>query len=149
MYSINLGKKIVNAIIIVLLSTNFIVMVSSVVNGNSNEIVTMAFFGLVRLAILGSILYFLYTGKMLAKWLIVISTLFSGITGFFAFLLRILSLFLEANVSFNVIDIINIFIYTIYIVIGILLIVSIPVKNFLTYQREECQKDNNEKESVG
>ncbi|SHO46610.1 hypothetical protein [Anaerocolumna xylanovorans] len=147
MYSINLGKKIVNAIIIALLSTNFIAIVSAVVNGQSDEIVTTTFFGLVRLAILGSILYFLYAGKNLAKWLIVISTLFSGITGFFASLLRILSLFLDLNVSFSVIDIINIFIYTIYIVIGVVLIVSIPVKNFLTYRCEECQKDSNENES--
>ena len=148
MHSINLGKKIVNAIIIALLSTNFIaIMVSMVVNSQSDETATMIFVGLVRLAILGSILYFLYTGNKLAKWLIVISTLLSGITGIFASFLRILSLFIDSNVSYSVIDIINIFIYIIYIVIGVVLIVSIPVKNFLTYRREEYQKDNNEDEN--
>jgi hypothetical protein len=84
MHSIYLGKKIVNAIIIALLSTNLIAMVSAVVKGQSDEIVTTTFFGLVRLAILGSILYYLYIGNKLAKWLIVISTLFAGITGIFA-----------------------------------------------------------------
>ncbi len=148
MHSINLGKKIVNAIIIALLSTNFIaIMVSMVVNSQSDETATMIFVGLVRLAILGSILYFLYTGNKLAKWLIVISTLLSGITGISASFLRILSLFIDSNVSYSVIDIINIFIYIIYIVIGVVLIVSIPVNNFLTYRREECQKDNNEDEN--
>lgn len=146
MYSSNPGKKIVNAIIIALLSINFIVLVTTFVNGQSNKIVTTTFVGLVRLAILGSILYFLYAGNNLAKWLIVISTLFSGITGFFTSLISILSLFLGSNVSFIAIDIINIVIYTIYIVIGVVLIVSIPVKNFLTYQREQCKKDNIENE---
>jgi hypothetical protein len=78
----------------------------------------------------------------------VISTLLAGITGYLASFLKILSIYTNLNVTFSAIDIINIFICSINITIGVVLIVSKPVKIFLTFRREDCQEESNINESV-
>jgi hypothetical protein len=146
--SLKVGKKIVIAIIIVLVLTNVISTISMVVNVQADEKATTTFFGLVRFAIFGTILYYLYVGNKLAKWLIVIFALMNGILGFLSSLLNIiLPLLLGSNISLSARDIINMLIYIICIVIGVLLIVSRPVNNFLTYQREELKKEINDYEN--
>ncbi len=147
MNSIKLGKKIVNVIIIILLLTNVIYTISKVVNGQVDDIATTTLFGIVRFAINASILYYLYKGEKLAKWLIVILAFLNGIFGFLGLVLRIISLLLASNISLIAKDFINMPIYIIYIIIGVVLIVSSPVNEFLTYQREVYQKECNDYES--
>lgn len=131
-----LGKKIVITIIIVLLLINVMNIISIVVIRQDSG---MAFFGLVRLAFIGSILYFFYAGNKTAKWLLVIITLLNGIPGFLASLLRFRALI--------GIDIMNMALEFICIAIGVILIVSSPVNNFLSFQLEENKKESNDYES--
>jgi hypothetical protein len=140
MKTVKSGKKIVMTIITVLLLTIIITIVSTVVNGQADEMGSRTFFGLVRFAIIGSILYFLYTGNKVAKWLMVIITLYSGITGFLASLLA----FNRAPLAINIT---NMALQIIYIAIGIVLIVSSPVNNFLRYQRGEYKDGSNDYKS--
>ena len=145
MNSLKFGKKFVIAVISLLLLTNIISKISMVINGQADTIATTIFFGLIGFAILGTILYYFYAGNKLAKWMIVISTLMSGVSGLLKFLLSIASSFLlSSNDSLSVIDFINLPLYIIYIAIGVVLIVSGPVNKFLENQREENQKEGND-----
>lgn len=140
MNSIKIGKKIVIAIIVVLLLINLISTISMMVYGKSDEIAATAFFGLVRLAVIGTILYYLYSRNKIAKWLIVIVTLYYGISGF-------LSTLISFNTSLNAIGMINLVINIIYITIGVELIVSRHVNNFLRSRDGEYQEESNDYES--
>jgi hypothetical protein len=122
-------------------------MISVVVNGQADEIANTLLYGLARFAFLGTVLYYFYIGNKLAKWLIVISTLVYGVLGFLSTLLGIVVLLLASNISFIVKDSINLTIYIICIAIGVVLIKSSPVNDFLTYQREELKKEINDYES--
>lgn len=136
MKTVKFGKKIVIAIITVLLLTTIITIIITVVNGQADEKGYSTFFGLVRFALIGSILYFLYKGNKVAKWLIVIMTLMGGITGFLALLLAF-------NRALIGIYIVNMAMVITYIAIGVALIVSSPVNNFLRFQRGEYKDENN------
>lgn len=144
MVTVNIGKKIVKAIITVLLMTIVITIIGIVVNGQADEMGSNIFFGLVRFALIGSFLYFLYAGNKVAKWLIVIITLFSGITGFLSSLLALLLAFNRALIAINIM---NMTLDIIYITIGVVLIVSSPVNNFLRFQRGEYKDESNNYES--
>lgn len=140
METVEVGKKIVITIIIVLLLTIIISIISTIVNGQGNEMGAITFYGSLRFALIGSILYFLYAGNKVAKWLMVIITLISGVIGFLASLLAF-------SRSFTAINIFNMALVIIYIAIGVVLIVSSPVNNFLKFQRGEYKDESNDFES--
>lgn len=136
MKSVEQGKKIVIAFIIVLLIANVISSISRGVYGQADEIGANTFYGLVRFALIGSILYYLYAGNKVAKWLTVALTLISGIMGLLAVLLAFTN-------GVDVIDIMNMALVIGYIIIGIVLIVSRPVNDYLRFQRGEYKEESN------
>lgn len=141
MKTVEFGKKIVITVITVVLLALITTIISTVVNVQADEKVSSTFFGLVRFAVTGSILYYLYAGNKVAKWLIVIITLIGGITGFLASLLTSLLAFNRTLIAINIM---NMALDIIYIAIGVVLIVSSPVNDFLKYQRGEYKEENNE-----
>lgn len=140
METINLGKKTIIAIVITLLLTNVVAAITTIVNGQADGIAVYTLFGLIRFALLATILYYLYKGNKIAKWLTVIASLICGISGL---LVSLLTLLLESNVVLTATKIINIVLAVIYIIIGIVLIVSRPVKYFLKLQRGEFEEESN------
>lgn len=136
MESVKSGKKIVVAVIIILLLTIVISIISTVVIGQADAMALSVFIGLVRFALIGSILYFLYAGNKVAKWLIVIISLISGINGFIS------SVLLTFSRALLAIDIMIMGIEIIWIAIGVVLIVVSPVNNFFKFQRGEYNKDS-------
>lgn len=128
MDAVESGKKMIKAAIIALLLTNVIAIVINAVSGPAGEATPTILKGAVRLVIIGAILYYFYDGDKVAKWLLVIPTLISGVLGFIVALVAFNFLFLAIN--------------SIYIAIGIVLM-SKPVNNFLIYRREEYQKECN------
>lgn len=120
---------------------NVIAIISKVIYGQADEMGVNIVYGFFRLALIGSILYFLYAGNKVAKWWIVITTLINVIR-----LLELL-LLLVLNRALIAIDIVNMAIEIIYIAIGAVLIVSSPVNNFLRFQRGENKEEINDYES--
>lgn len=135
METVRFWKKIIVAIIILLLLTNVITSINTVVYGQPDVMGTNIFSGFIRFALAGSVLYFLYAGNKVAKWLIVIITLMGGISGFLSVLLAFSSVLIA-------ISIINMAMAIIYISIGIVLIISSPVNNFLRFQHENIKVSN-------
>lgn len=130
-----LGKKIVITIITLLLLSIIFTIIINAVYGQANEMGTVIFYGFVRFTLIGSILYFLYAGNKVAKWLIVVLSLFGGVSGF----LVTLSVFSKVVIA---ISILNMAVNIIYIAIGVVLIVSSPVNSFLRFQREFKNESN-------
>lgn len=139
MESVKSDKKIITSVIIIVLLTIVISTINVIVlyyaNGQNDEVVSSAFWGLVKLAVIGSILYFLYLGHKVARGLIAALALFNGIIGSLALVSAFNLILLVEDIAF--------------IAIGIGLIVSKSVSNFLSYQRGEYQEEGIVYESEG
>jgi hypothetical protein len=127
------GKKVVNAVAVALVLINLISIISVVVYGQTEGGTMSVFQGLLRFAIIGSLLYFLYAGNKVAKWLLVIYALFNGLVGVFALL--------------SVFNIVLLAIAITCIAIGIVLIVSKPVDSYMRFKRGELHEENNGSET--
>lgn len=127
------GRKVLNGVALALVLINVISVISVMVYGSAEGGSTSVIQGLVRLAFIGALLYFLYAGNKVAKWLLVIYALFNGLVG----TLALLSVF---NLVLLAVDITC-------IAIGIVLITSKPVDSYMRFKRGELQGEDHDFET--
>lgn len=126
MESLKKGKRLVVSIIIFVLVLDIIVIAISssfyAVSGMLGQATYKIAQGLFRLFLEGIILFFLYAGHRWAKWLLSILFFLGGLFSLFSALATFSFLLLFMGVA--------------YITIGIILLSSKPVKDFLEYQKK-------------
>jgi len=132
MESVLKGRKIVIGIIITILLIDFITIAVtsslSVSYGNIEEATYNLMQGIFRFILECLLLFFLYKGHKWAKWTILILFFLGGLFSLIS-LLQIFNIFL-------------LFLGLIYISIGITLLKSSSVKDFLRYQKDKSDFGN-------